>query len=54
METIKKEKKPIGRRVYKTSGRVASAKKNLIVTWQDIVNNAMNPIVKYLQNKSKK
>jgi len=54
MTVIKEERKPIGIRVYKTAGRVASAKKNVVITWQDIVNKAMNPVVEYLKNRPKK
>lgn len=50
--TIKKQrKKPIGIRVYKTAGRVASAKVSTVQKWQDIVDKAMNPVVLYLNNK---
>lgn len=55
MSTTKKPKsKPLNLRVYKTAGRVASAKVSTLETWQDIVNKAMNPIVAYLKKRSKK
>ncbi len=53
MTIIKDERKPVGIRVYKTAGRVASAKKNVVVTWQQIVDAAMNPIVEYLKKRPK-
>jgi len=46
-----KAKQLSGVRVYNVAGRVPSAKINTIITWQDIVNAAMNPVVIYLKNK---
>lgn len=53
MKTTKEEKKATGIRVYKTAGRVASAKTNVVITWQDMVNLSMNPVVEYLKKRPK-